>query len=101
MIPLSHDHTRLKIIDFGLAASISSLSSGATDSDCGTPMYMSPERLSNKPYGPKADIYSAGVVLLELTSGQPKIHLKCSRKEELKKLFQNYSWDKHTKDMPE
>ncbi|KAG5480175.1 hypothetical protein CUR178_06228 [Leishmania enriettii] len=38
-------------------------------SEMGTPMYMSPERLALQPYGYKADVYSAGMVLLEMMRG--------------------------------
>ncbi|KAG5505724.1 hypothetical protein JKF63_05059 [Porcisia hertigi] len=38
-------------------------------SEMGTPMYMSPERLALKPYDYKADVYSAGMVLLEMMRG--------------------------------
>ncbi|CAJ1013719.1 putative Protein kinase domain/Protein tyrosine kinase [Leishmania shawi] len=38
-------------------------------SEMGTPMYMSPERLSLQPYDYKADVYSAGMVLLEMMRG--------------------------------
>lgn len=38
-------------------------------SEMGTPMYMSPERIAGQPYDYKADVYSAGMVLLEMMRG--------------------------------
>ncbi|KPA78219.1 hypothetical protein ABB37_06380 [Leptomonas pyrrhocoris] len=38
-------------------------------SEVGTPMYMSPERIAGQPYDYKADVYSAGMVLLEMLLG--------------------------------
>jgi serine/threonine protein kinase len=38
-------------------------------SEMGTPMYMSPERIAGQPYDFKADVYSAGMVLLEMMRG--------------------------------
>lgn len=44
-------------------------SSSLFHSEMGTPMYMSPERIAREPYGYQADIYSAGMVLLEMLRG--------------------------------
>jgi serine/threonine protein kinase len=101
MIPLSQDHSRLKIIDFGLGACISGLTTGGTEFNCGTPLYMSPERLSNKYYGAKADIYSAGVILFELLTGKSAVGSNCKSREELKEFFKNYSWESQASQLPE
>jgi eukaryotic-like serine/threonine-protein kinase len=41
----------------------------ATGSLVGTPLYMAPERLTNKPYDGRADVYSLGVMLYEMLCG--------------------------------
>jgi serine/threonine protein kinase len=41
----------------------------------GTFRYMSPERLKGEDYGPAADIWSLGLVLLELATRQ--VHAHC------------------------
>lgn len=56
----------IKLADFGL----SRLLSATTDNACslvGTPYYMSPERLNQKMYTFKADIWSLGCLLYEMT----------------------------------
>lgn len=64
-IMLTHDGI-LKIIDFGIAA----IRGNTTDSFAGTPVYMSPEALQNKPVDQTSDVYAMGVVTHELLTGQ-------------------------------
>ncbi|CAD8151535.1 unnamed protein product [Paramecium octaurelia] len=57
----------LKIADFGLAS--------YTEADllitrCGTPGYVAPEILEDKKYNEKVDVFSAGIILYILLSGQ-------------------------------
>ncbi|KAF0249355.1 MAG: serine/threonine protein kinase/WD40 repeat-containing protein, partial [bacterium] len=67
----------VKVVDFGIAKlagdtfnmELSKLT--GTGTLVGTPTYMSPERLSNKAYDGKSDVYSLGVVLYEMISGYP------------------------------
>ncbi|MBX7222921.1 MAG: protein kinase [Blastocatellia bacterium] len=66
----------VKVLDFGIAKLVGeetgpdNLRLTATGGIIGTPMYMSPERLSNAPYGEKSDVYSLGIVLYECLTGQ-------------------------------
>ena len=66
----------VKVVDFGIAKLISDTlnpelqSLTETGSVLGTPVYMSPERLSNKPYNGQADIYSLGVMMYEMLCGR-------------------------------
>lgn len=64
----------VKVVDFGLAKAIDkSLDSAkltGTGELLGTPAYMAPERLRNKSYDGKADMYSVGIMLYEMISGE-------------------------------
>ena len=75
---------RLKVLDFGLAKEIS-----ATDLDAatiaaagqtqmgvvmGTPAYMSPEQVAGRPLDHRTDIFSLGILLYEMSSGQRPFH---------------------------
>lgn len=62
----------VRILDFGLARHIDPLAtqSGTPEDPQGTIAYMAPERLAGRPPGPATDIYSLGVVLYQLVTGE-------------------------------
>ncbi len=59
-----------KIMDFGIA--LSQKAKGITDSNViiGTPQYLSPEQVEGKEVDQRSDIYSLGVILFEMVTGQ-------------------------------
>jgi serine/threonine protein kinase/tetratricopeptide (TPR) repeat protein len=59
-----------KILDFGLAQSIESKGITATGIIIGTPEYMSPEQVQEKTVDRRSDIYSLGILLYEMLTGQ-------------------------------
>jgi serine/threonine protein kinase len=59
----------LKLMDFGIARSLDTRST-ATGSFLGTPAYMAPEQAEGKPADRRSDIYSLGLVLYEMSTGQ-------------------------------
>jgi HEAT repeat protein len=66
----------VKVVDFGLAAAASeggSESSRITKSGVlvGTPTYMAPEQVRGRTIDTRTDIYSLGIVMYELYTGQP------------------------------
>lgn len=63
----------VKLGDFGIAKMIDG-TLGQANSTVGTPSYLSPELCKNNPYGMKADIWSLGVVLYELTCLKVPFH---------------------------
>ena len=67
----------IKLLDFGIAKQVEEseeYDSGgltATGVVVGTPRYIAPEQVRNEDFGPRADIYSLGVVLYQMLTGQP------------------------------
>jgi len=59
----------VKVMDFGIAKMASSRKSHA-NIVLGTPTYMSPEQIAGKKVDGRSDIFSLGVVLFELLTGQ-------------------------------
>jgi serine/threonine protein kinase len=63
-----------KIVDFGLAKLAGEFGLTQTGSTVGTPHYMSPEQARGDQVGPATDIWSLGVVLYEMVTGQRPFH---------------------------
>ncbi|KAF0250094.1 MAG: protein kinase domain-containing protein [bacterium] len=64
----------IKVVDFGIAKLVDKNEKTyrnitGTGNLVGTPTYMSPERLSNKPYDGRSDIYSLGILLYQMLAG--------------------------------
>ncbi|BFU25188.1 serine/threonine protein kinase, putative [Entamoeba histolytica HM-1:IMSS-B] len=60
----------VKIGDFGYAAQLTS-QRDKRNSIVGTPYWMAPEVIRNKLYDAKADIWSIGIMIMEMTEGDP------------------------------
>uniref|UniRef100_A0A0E0MQ50 Receptor-like serine/threonine-protein kinase n=1 Tax=Oryza punctata TaxID=4537 RepID=A0A0E0MQ50_ORYPU len=67
---LLDDRGGVKIADFGLAKLMSPEQSGLFTTMRGTRGYLAPEWLTNAPITDKADVYSFGMVLLEIVRGR-------------------------------
>ena len=83
----------LKIIDFGLGVQSNTFDSRLMEADCGTVIYMSPERLAKARCSQKADVYSVGIILLELLQGPLAKTLHFKEKHQLRLFLQDNTWD--------
>ena len=69
---LLSDHGVLKVADFGIAkAAFASSDITSTGTILGTVTYLSPEQVNGQEPGGASDLYSLGILLHELTCGQP------------------------------
>ena len=61
---------KARIMDFGIARSLSGKGITGAGVMIGTPEYMSPEQVEGKDVDPRSDLYSLGVILYEMVTGR-------------------------------
>lgn len=87
------DQTKVKVMDFGIAKIVGDQRDRTGQDRMGTLAYMSPEQLkSTKDIGQQSDIYSLGVTLYEMATGQ----VPFDAKEEYDMMFQILSKNPET-----
>jgi serine/threonine protein kinase len=71
---------QLKVTDFGIARALASIQPGeASRVVWGSPQYFSPEQAAGEPPSPASDVYSMGVVMYQMFTGQLPFIGKTSR----------------------
>ncbi|KAG8988763.1 Serine/threonine-protein kinase [Tulasnella sp. 427] len=73
----------LKVADFGFARSLPN--AALAETLCGSPLYMAPEILRYEKYDAKADLWSIGAVIYEISVGKPPFRAQ-NHMELLKKI---------------
>jgi hypothetical protein len=73
---------RVKITDFGIVKLVGSEATN-TGSNYGSPEYVSPEQAEGAPLDPRSDIYSLGIILYEMLTGDPPFHDQGGRLSQL------------------
>jgi serine/threonine protein kinase len=61
-----------RVMDFGIAAHVEAQSNDA-EAFMGTPAYMAPEYIARREHSERSDVFSAGLVLYELLTGQQAV----------------------------
>lgn len=75
LLPRRRGGQQVKLMDYGLAASLDALPDQDPDDDreaeiCGTAAYLAPETLVQQKSGKPTDVYAVALILLEMLTGQ-------------------------------
>jgi serine/threonine-protein kinase len=76
---------RMKVVDFGIARALASINPGEkSETVWGSPHYFSPEQAAGKAPSPASDVYSIGIIMFEMLTGQ--LPFKASTSSDLARM---------------
>lgn len=75
----------IKVMDFGISQIVSESATEEDRRSMGTPAYMSPEQVYDKPVDCRSDIYSLGVLFHEMLTGRPPYDERRMTVQEIKR----------------
>lgn len=99
----SRDMKKVKIVDFGLSKANTSWRTRWFKEGGGTRRYMSPEQLAKQDLNERSDIFSFGITLYELFTGQHPCSGKGNAEIQRQLRSKNYKFDppsKHNREIP-
>jgi len=71
ILQFNNEYGDTKITDLGLAQSINNSKTSNSSNVCGVLPYIAPEVLDGKPYTFASDVYSFGIIMVEVSTGKP------------------------------
>lgn len=77
---------RVKITDFGIVKLVGSEQTGTLSGAYGSPEYVSPEQAQDREVDIRSDIYSLGIILYEMLTGEPPFCCADGRHSQIKIL---------------
>ncbi|GIQ86867.1 hypothetical protein KIPB_008795, partial [Kipferlia bialata] len=91
MIDESGERPVAKLIDFGLSTEVdlSDEESAMAETFCGSPTHMSPELMSQVPYGAPSDVWAIGCTFYEMITGRSPLGV-CKNLKDLQKKLQSH-----------
>lgn len=82
------DHSgNIKLCDLGFAAQLT-MEKDSRSTLAGTPCWLAPEVIESKPYDTKADIWSFGILAIEMIEGEPPM-LRCKADKIMKSVVKS------------
>ena len=70
----------VKLADFGLSKQLMNKATDMTFTFCGTPIYIAPEVIKRRGYNKMSDLWSLGILLHELVTGNPPYYDRNNKK---------------------
>jgi len=97
----SRDGSQVKIVDFGLSKSSANWRTRFMHEGGGTRLYMSPEQINKKSLDMRSDIFSFGLTMFELFTGEHPCSAKDRKMLSKQIVSPRYKWPRPSEKRPE